>query len=104
VRAIKLMADYQCYPLWEASSEVVGNIDPETLPLSKELIDRLNTWANDYDATLNLDDPAASGFANEQAKEEFASRAIMLAEDLRSELGPEYIVKTGPSSIGVSTS
>jgi hypothetical protein len=98
------MADYQCYPLWEASLGVVGNIDPETLPISKELIDRLNTWANDYDATLNLVDPVASGFANEQAKKEFASRAVMLVKDLRSELGSEYIVKAGPSSTGVSTS
>ncbi|RDD79780.1 hypothetical protein [Dyella tabacisoli] len=87
------MADYHCYPLWEASPGVVGNIDPVTLPIHKGLIDRLNAWANDYDATLNLDDPMASGFASEQAKSEFASRAGLLVADLQNELGPEYVVK-----------
>ncbi|MHC5729637.1 MAG: hypothetical protein ACYTXY_37035 [Nostoc sp.] len=32
---IKLMADYGCYPLWWVSSDKIGNIDPETLPLSQ---------------------------------------------------------------------
>ncbi|MFM6024757.1 MAG: hypothetical protein ACKPER_17825 [Dolichospermum sp.] len=33
---IKLMADYGCYPLWWASYDKAGDIDPQTLPLNKE--------------------------------------------------------------------
>jgi len=43
VRIIKLMADYQCFPLWEASPGKVGNVDPNTLPISEGL--KLN-WKN----------------------------------------------------------
>ncbi|BDI18607.1 hypothetical protein ANSO36C_44090 [Nostoc cf. commune SO-36] len=38
---IKLMPDYGCYPLWWVSSDKIGNIDPETLPLSQKTIKRL---------------------------------------------------------------
>ena len=38
---IKLMADYGCYPLWWVNSQKIGDIDPETLPLSQQTINRL---------------------------------------------------------------
>ena len=42
---IKLMADYQCFPLWDASQEGGGrNIDPDELPISLSLKARLNLW------------------------------------------------------------
>ncbi|MEH1929068.1 MAG: hypothetical protein V7K14_17310 [Nostoc sp.] len=47
------MADYGCYPLWWVSSDEIGNIDPETLPLSQETIKRLEKWEEIYNAKLN---------------------------------------------------
>lgn len=94
MRAIKLMADYQCYPLWEASPGHVGNIDPSTLPISSDLISLLMEWARMYDKTLNLDDPARSGFESEKKKSEFKKFGNEIAEKLRMELGPEYALKT----------
>jgi hypothetical protein len=45
---IELMADYQCYPLWWIEPDKVGNIDPKTLPLSQETLNRLEKWADAY--------------------------------------------------------
>ncbi|BAZ84906.1 hypothetical protein [Dolichospermum compactum] len=30
IEKIKLMADYECYPLWWVNSDKAGDIDPET--------------------------------------------------------------------------
>jgi hypothetical protein len=86
------MADYDCWPLWEASPGEVGNIDPDELPISKGLRDRLSQWAVDYDATLVRDDPARSGFASPDAKAAFSSVGLRLGEDLEAELGPTFRV------------
>lgn len=39
IKKIKLMADYDCYPVWDMDE--IGEIDPSELPLSKETIKRL---------------------------------------------------------------
>lgn len=92
MRVIKLMADYQCYPLWEASPGIVGNIDPEDLPISSSLQQKLIAWAEKFTATLNMDDPPRSGFESEQEASEFRQEGAMLAQYLRNELGANYVV------------
>lgn len=92
MRAIKLMADYQCFPLWEASPGVVGNIDPKDLPISLSLQQRLMAWAAKFDATLNMNDPASSGFESERAASEFRKEGEVLAQRLQDELGAAYVV------------
>lgn len=94
MRAIKLMADYQCFPLWEASPGEVGNIDPNELPISQDLKARLSNWARQYDETLNMDYPPDSGFESAGAEAEFKQEGLRLAEQLRVELGPEYEIRT----------
>jgi len=42
---IKVMADYGCWPRWHDGGGEVGNIDPNTLPLSDGLVSALNSWA-----------------------------------------------------------
>jgi hypothetical protein len=92
MRTIKLMADYQCFPLWEASPGIVGNIDPKDLPISLPLQKRLMAWAEKFDATLNIDDPVNSGFRSEREGVEFRSEGITLAQQLQEELGMRYVV------------
>lgn len=90
---IKLMPDYGCSPLWWVGPGKIGNIDPETLPLSRETINRLNAWADAYDATLDMSDPANSpGFPDEQAEEAFDREGVNLWLQLREELAPDYEV------------
>ncbi len=55
-KKIKLMADYQCYPLWDM--EEIGNIDPNKLPISIVLKRQLNTWAECYDDLLVTKEPS----------------------------------------------
>ena len=93
MRLLKLMADYQCYPLWGASPGEVGDIDPNSLPLSISLRDQLMDWADVYDKTLNWEDPATSGFASVDAADEFKAQGMRLVDRLREELGPEFGVE-----------
>jgi len=86
------MADYQCFPLWEASPGAVGNIDPKDLPISSSLQQELMAWAAKFDATLNMDDPASSGFKSELEADEFRMNGEALAQRLRKELGSSYAV------------
>jgi hypothetical protein len=89
---IKLMADYQCYPLWWVNSDKAGDIDPETLPLSQETISRLQKWADIYDAILNWEDPNSSDFPSLEAKAAFEKEGISLWKQLQEELAPNYEV------------
>lgn len=90
-RQIKLMADYASFPLWLVSGET-GDIDPEQLPLTKATQERLLAWADTYGATLNPDDPLASGFASDADTAAFEQEGIALWHELRNELGPDYEV------------
>ncbi|SDU23561.1 hypothetical protein [Pseudomonas orientalis] len=92
MKKIKLMADYQCHPLWNMSPDEYGDIDPCDLPISKELQLRLSKWANMYDETLDADYPPNSGFKSEELEREFKREGERLAESLRSELGPAFSV------------
>ncbi|MEM9542595.1 MAG: hypothetical protein AAGA60_24270 [Cyanobacteria bacterium P01_E01_bin.42] len=91
-KQIKLMTDYYCYPLWWMGGQEIGDIDPKTLPLSQELIKSLEQWQNGYDAILDLEDPASSGFKTLSQEEEFEQEGIRLWQKLKQELAPEYTV------------
>lgn len=92
MKKLKLMADYQCYPLWLNSDDEVGNIDPNILPISNILKDELNIWSDKYDETLNLDDPLNSGFVNPEEETAFKEKGKHLRELLQMELGSDYEV------------
>ena len=90
IKKIKLMADYDCYPLW--GIDEIGEIDPSELPLSEETIKRLTKWKGIYDDILNWDDPAASDFTSEAERLAFEREGISLWQQLQKELGYEYTV------------
>lgn len=81
---IKLMADYDCWALWGVTE--IGNIDPETLPLCDATKRNLRDWADAYSATLNRNDPAASGFETPEAEAAFDQEGRRLLACLRNEL------------------
>lgn len=90
MKKIKLMADYQCHPLWDVSPEGYGDISPEEFPISSELKDMLRQWAERYDAILNIDDPASSAFKSKEEEKQFISDGYKLARYLQEELGDSY--------------
>lgn len=85
---IKLMTDYNYYPLWDMDD--VGDIDPTELPLSEATIERLLNWQKIYDGIIDWDAPAAAGFASAQEEIAFEREGISLWLQLQKELGDEY--------------
>jgi hypothetical protein len=84
--SIKVMTDYQCFPLWHYGVGEVGEVDPSTLPISSTLSSSLMKWAAEYDATLNTEDPANSKFLSPLAESQFIEKGRRLAQELKSEL------------------
>lgn len=92
MKYIKLMADYECFPLWENAPGEIGNIDPDSLPISDDLKCMLYEWAKRYDQTLNLADPINSGFRDEFDIVSFVNEGKVILSLLSKELGKEYVV------------
>ena len=90
VQRIKLMADFDCYPLWDIDDG--GDIEPWELPLSKETIERLLNWQKIYDGIIDWNDPASAGFASEKEERTFEREGISLWQQLQKELGDKYQV------------
>ncbi|WP_016760603.1 hypothetical protein [Leptospira weilii] len=90
--SIKLMADYYCFPLWLYDSDDVGDIDPETLPISDILKRKLRSWSTCFDQILNLEDPASSNFKSEQDENQFNEEGELLWRLLQEELKGKYKV------------
>jgi len=92
VRKIKLMAEYYGCVLWEAGGHRVGDIEPETLPISEGLVRDLRAWADAYDSILNQDCPQDSGFNTPEEEAAFDAEGRRLWAELRSQLGADYQV------------
>jgi hypothetical protein len=90
MQRIKLMADFDCYPLWDMDDG--GDIDPTDLPLSEATIERLLNWQNIYDGIIDWDDPASAGFASKQEEIAFEREGISLWQKVQKELGDDYQV------------
>ena len=89
-RSLKLRANYECSPLWEQTEIGMDNVDPKDLPISQDLRNTLNAWAQRYDDTLNRNDPRRSGFPNPEAEAAFNVDGQALLDRLNAELGQEY--------------
>lgn len=94
-KKLKLMADYGCFPLWSWDYPEF-NVDPCSLPLSNGLIADLCQWQDRYDAILNWDDPASSGFPTPEAETAFRTDGARLARRLQTELGSGFQVRFQP--------
>ena len=90
-RAIKLMADYHCSPIWEPGADAY-NVSLDVLLLPPELRAALRAWADAYDRTLNQDYPPDSGFADAAAEEAFEVEGRRLWQALREALGAGFTV------------
>ena len=86
------MAEYECFPIWEAFDDGTKNVDPDHLPVGSELKVSLRNWAATYDRTLNQDYPPDSGFATPEEEETFEIEGRRLWKELTDNLGPEYKV------------
>lgn len=81
---VKVMADYGCHPLWAMDEDLCGDIAPEALQLSSELVRDFHEWAQAYDASLNSEDPADSLWSDSEHEDHMARGrplAIRLARE-----------------------
>lgn len=92
MKKIKLMPDYHCFPLWRIDDDICCNIDPYSLPISNILAEELIKWANEYDETLNMNDPVNSGFENTEKEQAFIDKGNNLFKRLKHELRGQYTV------------
>ena len=84
-KRIKVMADYHTYPLWAMDEGLIGDFAPQDLGVSDDLNVDLWTWANEFDASLNADDPANSRWSAERYKQHI-EEGIALARRIKREL------------------
>lgn len=89
---IRLMTDYDCFPLWLLLPDGIRNISPDELPISDNLKRDILGWAARYDLTLRREDPALSGFVSIQEEEDFDNTGMGLWASLRYELGEGFDV------------
>ena len=89
-KRIKLMADYDCWPLWGMEDDAIGNIDPATLPLTPETLDRLSRWAETFDSWLDRADPANSPPVSQADLDAFEREGRDLWSRLGEELGDGF--------------
>lgn len=89
---IKLMPEYECYPIWIENEGIFDNIDPEELPISLELANRITEWSDKYESTYNKEDPRESGFLNNVDKNNFIKEGEELKKLLIRELNHDYDV------------
>ncbi len=90
MRNLKLMPDYFSFPLWD--TDAPDNVDPAALPLSDATRARLAAWAAEFDAILNMDDPAASDFPSPEAERAFDQEGFQLWRQVSQELDGQYAV------------
>jgi hypothetical protein len=85
-RRLRLMAEYECFPLWETTESGLLNLAPEQLPISQDLQAALRAWAMLWEATYNRADPIKSGFPDDSATQRFVAQGHRLWQRLRTEL------------------
>ncbi len=82
--------------LWgmnEAAKNKFGYaIGPESLPISKALIDKLDQMQDEYATFIDWDDPAKPTEWTQDHMRDFLRRADEIYEKIKIELGPEYEV------------
>jgi hypothetical protein len=95
---LKLMPDYGCFPLWwvDHPQGLVGDVDPETLPLTPATRARLLAWAKSYDESLDWDDPAATKPLPRAELDAFKREGLALLKKLREELTGYEVVSDRP--------
>ena len=84
-KRFKLMADYGTFPLWAMDDGLIGDFAPQDLGASEELTADLWAWANDFELSLNADDPADSRWSADRHKQHVAD-GVALARRIKREL------------------
>lgn len=77
--------------LWGVNGE--GLLSLERFPISKELMDKLESLSIEFNSILNWDDPASGFVWTSEQIENFRLRAQQAYDELKSELGEKYEIE-----------
>ena len=91
MRNLALMAEYDCFAIWD--KDAPDNLNADVLPISESLKTRIHAWETTFDGTQVRDDPDASGFSTESALREFDEEGRKIWKCLIGELGNDYFVR-----------
>jgi len=89
---IKIMADYECFPLWLSYDSFFENIDPNSLQITQELKEMLGEWADKFDSTLDREYPPDSGFKTLTEEAAFKEQGLRIYEMMTAQLMGKYEV------------
>lgn len=82
--------------IWGAdhyTSDKLGyNIDPNSLPLSDALKEKIDRMEDEFGTILDWSDPGAGYVCTDEHKQDFCKRANEVYEEIKEQLGPEYEV------------
>ncbi len=92
MKRIKLLAEYGGTVIWNLDPFESYPMELDELPISDELRSRLRDWADEYDSSLNTEDPSSSDVLDEKQTAAFYGKGMKLWIDLKNELGPDYKV------------
>lgn len=91
-KELKLMPDYDCYPLWVRDDAGLENIDPNSLNISTSLKESLEIWKKKYDSTFVRKNPIESGFKSMDDEKKYYEEGKKIYYELLKELGHAYKV------------
>lgn len=86
MKRLKLLAEYDCWPVWDISGDDTKDINPRLLNISSELVDLLNEWASDFETTFDDEYPPDSGFSSEEKEKEFLRKGDIIFQLLKEQL------------------
>ena len=98
-KRIKVMADYDCHPLWALDDGLYGDIAPADMGLSDELTRDLDAWAEAYTSALDHDDPTVSRWSDEQHRTHAAAARPLAARLARERPDLEVYVLDGDTGV-----
>jgi hypothetical protein len=76
----------------EGGATIDREIEMEEAPISQNLKDRFEAWADWFDSILKMDDPASSKWPSEEDKASFVAQGYSLWNDRQQELGQEFVM------------
>lgn len=80
---LRIAPEHECWPIWD--DVTFFNLDPASLGLSDELVQRIQDWDTLFQKTYNRDDPTRSGFQDAEEERRWASLGTDILTDLRKE-------------------
>lgn len=87
---LRFAPEYGCWPTW--NDDTGDNVDPADLGLPDELLARLRQWDDAWQATFKPDDPAASGFADDEEAQRWIDEGRAIAGEIERQWARPLVV------------